>query len=35
MVELLTLFVPVAGIISVVVSAYLARDVLSRDRGTP
>jgi K(+)-stimulated pyrophosphate-energized sodium pump len=35
MVELLTLFVPVAGIISVLFAVYLARDVLSRDRGTP
>src|SRR5690348_5140448 len=35
MVELLTLFVPVAGIISVLFAVYLARDVLSRDQGTP
>ncbi|HEX6607955.1 MAG TPA: sodium-translocating pyrophosphatase [Chloroflexia bacterium] len=35
MVDLLTLFVPVAGIISVLFAVYLARDVLSRDRGTP
>src|SRR6476661_5079445 len=28
-------FVPVAGIISVLFAVYLARDVLSRDRGTP
>src|SRR5579859_8198019 len=35
MVGLLELFVPVAGIIAVLFAAYLARDVLSRDTGTP
>ncbi|MGI8587153.1 MAG: sodium-translocating pyrophosphatase [Chloroflexia bacterium] len=35
MVELLTWFVPIAGIIAVGFAAYLARDVLGRDKGTP
>jgi K(+)-stimulated pyrophosphate-energized sodium pump len=34
-VTLLTWFVPVAGLIAVGFAAYLARDVLSRDTGTP
>src|SRR5437868_6744271 len=34
-VSLLTWFVPVAGVIAVLFALYLARDVLSRDRGTP
>ncbi len=33
--DLLIWFVPVAGIIAVLFAAYLARDVLGRDRGTP
>ncbi len=34
-VTLLTYFVPIAGVIAVLFAAYLARDVLSRDKGTP
>src|SRR6476620_3395957 len=34
-VDLLVWFVPVAGLIAVAFAAYLARDVLSRDTGTP
>src|SRR5215210_1135254 len=35
LVDLLTYFVPVAGLIAIGFAAYLARDVLSRDTGTP
>src|SRR5438128_12615658 len=34
-VDLLVLFVPIAGIIAVGFAIYLARDVLGRDQGTP
>src|SRR5438270_2649526 len=34
-VDLLTYFVPVAGLIAVGFAVYMARDVLSRDTGTP
>src|SRR5947209_12893131 len=34
-VDLLILFVPVAGLIAVGFAIYLARDVLGRDTGTP
>src|SRR5512144_2993364 len=33
--DLLVLFVPIAGLIAVGFAAYLARDVLGRDTGTP
>jgi K(+)-stimulated pyrophosphate-energized sodium pump len=35
LVDLLTYFVPVAGLIAIGFAVYLARDVLSRDTGTP
>ena len=34
MVDILTIFVPVAGVLTVAFAVYLARDVLSRDTGT-
>ena len=34
-VDLLTIFVPIAGLLAVGFAIYLARDVLSRDTGTP
>src|SRR5438105_7259887 len=34
-VDILTWFVPVAGLLAVGFAIYLARDVLSRDTGTP
>src|SRR2546423_15317158 len=35
MVDLLTYFVPVAGVLAVAFAVYMARDVLGRDNGTP